>query len=424
MALSLSLPVVQKYSCHSCGDCCRQHEILVTDEERQRILDQKWTEADGVPAGREAFVRVGGMFSKQYRLANREDGACVFLDKDNHCRIHGRFGEPAKPLPCRIYPFAFHPAGKSIAISLRYSCPSVAGNDGRPIEQHRKDLQELRDLAVPANAADYPPPAIAGKERIDWPDTLRLISAMKRVVTEPAEAPFPMRLVIALFVNGMLGKATFEKIRGGRIDELVDTLAMAAPEETGLAEGKIAEPSSLAKTQFRLMLAQYTTRDTTAAGGIGYRLRKLRHGMELTAGNGLTPQVHPLLPPVPFEDLEKPFTAADSGIDELFTRYFAVKMDGMAFCGPAFYGLPVVEGFFRLALMYPITMYVARWIARAENRSSISGKDAQTALTIVDHHHGYSPAMALRNFRKRAQWLIEHDEIPRLAVHYTASTNG
>jgi lysine-N-methylase len=230
-----------------------------------------------------------------------------------------------------------------------------------------------------------------------------------------------MRLVIALFVNRMLAKATFDKIRGGRIDELVDTLAMAAPDETGLSDASIAPPSPLAKTQFRLILAQYTTRDTTAAGGLRYRLRKLRYGMELTAGNGKTPPVHPHLPPAAFDDLEKPFTAADGGIDELFTRYFAVKLDGMAFCGRAFYDLPVTEGFFRLALMYPITMYVARWIACADGRSSMTGKDAQKALTIVDHHHGYSPAMGMANFGKRARWLVEHDEIPRLAVHYTAA---
>ena len=426
MAQPLSLPVIQtetqKYSCHSCGNCCRQHEILVTQEEMQRILDQHWTPAAGAPQGMKAFVRVGGLFSKKYRLANREDGACVFLDENNRCRIHGKFGEAAKPLPCRIYPFAFHPTGKDIAVSLRFSCPSVAGNDGRPIEQHRQDLHVLRDLVVPADAANYPPPAISPKQQLDWPDTLRLVQGLKRVVTEPAEADFAMRLVIASFIAQMLGKATFDKVRGGRIDDLVETLAMAAPEETGLTTGSIADPTILGKTQFRLITAQYATRDTTAAGGLIYRLQKLQSGVEFTQGKGMTPPMHPLLPPVAFADLEKQFTASDSGIDELFTRYFAVKLDGMAFCGPAFYGLPVIEGFARLALVYPITMYLARWIACADGRSNISGKDAQKAMTIVDHHHGYSPAMGMRNFRKRAQWLIAHDEVSRLAMHYAATT--
>lgn len=424
MGQPLSLPVIQKYSCHSCGNCCRQHEILVTEEERQRILGQNWTEADGVPAGMKAFVRVGGLFSKRYRLANREDGACVFLDKNNRCRIHGKFGEAAKPLPCRIYPFAFHPAGEKIAVSLRFSCPSVAGNDGKPIEQHRQDLQVLRDLVVPPSVAEYPPPAISRGQQLDWPDTLRIVQGLKGIVTEPAEAPFAARLVIALFVAQMLGKATFDKVRGGRIGELIDTLAVAAPDETGLATGSIDDPTTLGYTQFRLITAQYATRDTTAASGLRYRLRKLQHGLEFTQGKGLTPEMHPSLPPVAYADLEKPFATADPGIDELFTRYFAVKLEGMAFCGPAFYGLPVIEGFMRLALIYPITMYIARWIACADGRFTVTGKDAQKALTIVDHHHGYSPAMGMRNFRKRAQWLIAHDEISRLAMHYAAGTDG
>jgi len=271
--------------------------------------------------------------------------------------------------------------------------------------------------------AQYPPPAISPGQQLDWPDTLRVVEGLKGVVSEPHEAPFAMRLVIALFVAQMLGKATFDKVRGGRLRELIDTLAMAAPEETGLATGSIDDPTTLGKTQFRLITAQYTTRDTTAAAGLGYRLRKLQHGLEFTRGKGMTPEMHPSLPPVAYADLEKPFTCADAGVDELFSRYFTVKLDGMAFCGPAFYGLPVTEGFMRLALIYPITMYIARWITCADGRFTLTAKDAQKALTIVDHHHGYSPAMGMGNFRRRVQWLIAHDEIPRLAMHYAPETD-
>ena len=53
-------------------------------------------------------------WSRRYRLGHQADGACVFLDERGLCRIHAKFGEQAKPLACRIYPYAFHPAGKKI----------------------------------------------------------------------------------------------------------------------------------------------------------------------------------------------------------------------------------------------------------------------------------------------------------------------
>lgn len=425
MPLPLSLPTIQNWSCHSCGGCCRQHEIIITDAERQRILDQKWTEADGVPAGTKAFERIGS----RHRLAHQADGACVFLDEHNHCRIHARFGEAAKPLACRIYPFAFHPAGDKIAISLRFSCPSVAANRGATMDQQRKDLLTLRDLVVPPNARDWPAPPISPNQQLDWPDTLRIIRRLEEVLCGPAETDaveisLGTRLVHALFIVGMLGQATFEKVRGERLDELMDALITAAPLETQTASAEPleqpdrSEPSSLAKTQFRLMVAQYATRDTTAAGGLGYRLGKMLSGLRFTRGHGLTPVMQPGLQPVLFADLEKSFDVAHHDIDPLFQRYFQVKLSGMAFCGPACYGLNVVEGFQSLALIYPLVMYIARWIARGQNRTSVELADAEKALNIVDHHHGYSPAMGRPNFRQRVRWLIGHNEIPRLIEWY------
>jgi lysine-N-methylase len=132
MSLPISLPTIQNWSCHNCGGCCRQHAIAITAEEHQRITAQNWTPQDGIPAGRPIFERVGILpWSKWYRLGHQPDGACVFLDERGLCRIHAKFGEAAKPLACRIYPYAFHPAGRKVVVSLRFSCPSVAANRGR-----------------------------------------------------------------------------------------------------------------------------------------------------------------------------------------------------------------------------------------------------------------------------------------------------
>src|SRR6188508_152333 len=115
-SVRLSLPVIQNWDCHNCGGCCRQHQIEITEAEYQRIVDQKWTDADGVPAGK-VVVKAGGLLGKlRYRLAHQVDGACVFLNEQGLCRIHAKFGEAGKPLACLVYPYAFHPAGKAVAV--------------------------------------------------------------------------------------------------------------------------------------------------------------------------------------------------------------------------------------------------------------------------------------------------------------------
>ena len=417
MPRTLSLPTIQNWSCHSCGNCCREHEIVVSEAEKQRILDQNWTAADGVPEGMKAFERAARGTDYAYRLAHRADGACVFLDQHNHCRIHARFGEGAKPLGCRAFPFTFQPAGDGmIAVGVRFSCPSAAGNEGRPVADQRPDLQVLADMAV--GQGDWPAPPISPSQQLDWADTRRIIDRLREVLCAGEQPGLVMRLVRASFIEGMLGRATFDKVRGHRLDELLDTLIVAAPHETVASAGDISAPTSLGKIQFRLVVAQYATRDTLAAGGLGYRLRKMLNGLRLTRGRGQTPPMQSALPSVPFSDLEGPFDASSTEIEQLFARYWQVKLMGLDFCGPACHGLTVIEGLQNLTLMFPVSLYVARWIARGQNRTFVSLQDAEAALAIVDHNYGRSAMMGRPNFRQRVRWLADHDEIVKLAAWY------
>jgi lysine-N-methylase len=417
MSTSISLPTIQRWSCHSCGNCCRHHQIIITDAERRRILEQKWSAAEGVPAGDAAFAKIAG----QYRLSHQTDGACVFLDANNRCRIHAKFGASAKPLACRVYPFAFFPTGeKSVGLGLRFDCPSVAANRGAPLSEQGRALQAMRDLVVPNDADKRSPPWIATRGgRLDWDDTLRIVSGLRNIVCESEDnTPLPLRLVHALFVAKMLGQATFEKVRGERIDELIYTLATAAPLETSQTLADISEPSGLARTQFRVTVAQYAVRDSLADRGLSYRLGKALAGFRMARGKGLTPAMESGLSRIPFADIERTTGGRNDQIDALLIRYFDVKLSSMGFCGLGCHGLDVIEGFQNLALLHPVVMYIARWAARTRGADSVSVEDVHRALAIADHHHGRSPVMGMSNFRKRARWLAENDEVPRLVAWY------
>ena len=105
-----NLPVMQSWDCHTCGDCCRRMEGVITDEEKRRIeaLDLANDPAVG-PKPWFAPVRRGS--KKIWRLAHRPDGGCVFLTTENHCRLQERFGPEVKPFVCRLFPFLLIPAG-------------------------------------------------------------------------------------------------------------------------------------------------------------------------------------------------------------------------------------------------------------------------------------------------------------------------
>lgn len=418
MAITLHLPTLQNWSCHNCGGCCRQHAIYITEEERKRIESQNWTAADGVTGP--LFVAEGGWFRPgRQRLAHQADGGCVFLDERGLCRIHARFGEPAKPLACRIYPYAFHPSGKSVVVSLRYSCPSVVDNKGKSLRQQTGDLQDLARLVVPKGGEQLPPPAVSPTAKLDWPDFHRLVRGLDATLADEDE-PLVARLVQALEWVNLIGQASFEKVRGGRVDELVEILRTAVAEQMPELE-TIAEPSAMGRLQFRLLAAQYARKDTELDLRSGWRgrWRLFRTALTFSRGKGMVPVLQPGFRPVPFEALEKPFGPIPAEAEQTLTRYFRVKVQGLHFCGPAYYGVPFAEGFASLALVYPAVLWIARWLAASEERTTLEAGDVSRALAIADHHHGYADIFGSAGFRSRVKLLAAKGEIGKLAVWYS-----
>jgi lysine-N-methylase len=419
--LPLELPTIQNWSCHNCGGCCRQHAIEITEEERQRIISQNWSGEAGTPHNRPLVVP-SGLFpwSRRYRLGHQADGACVFLDERGLCRIHAKFGEQAKPLACRIYPYAFHPAGKKIAVSLRFSCPSVVANRGTSLAQQQPELRMLERLVVPDGTERIPPPPVSPRETLDWPDTLKLVRQLDDLV---AAGPHNLtwRLLRSLKVVELLGQSRFGKIKGPRLDEFLTIISEAAEGETLQDLASIPEPSGTGRMQFRLLCAQYARRDTAGDLESGWRnrWRLFVWAMRFTRGTGLIPPVQPEFTEIPFSHLERPFGALSQNAEEILIRYLRVKLQGLHFCGPAYYNVPLVEGFQSLALVIPVVLWLARWLAAGQGRSSLETDDVSRALSIADHHHGYSPAFGQSGFRGRVRLLARLDDIAKLTAWYS-----
>ncbi len=410
----LRLPLIQNWSCHNCSGCCRQHLIEITDEEKERIERQNWTADDGIPEGQSVVVRHGS----GWRLNHQDDGGCVFLNEDGLCRIHAKFGEPAKPLACQVYPYALHPSGNEVTVSLRFSCPSVVENKGTPLTENAKELNRIAKAVTEGKRLKTPPPEISPSQTVDWSDLLLLIETLDRTFADPSVS-FDVQLHRALFWVNLIGEMTFDAVRGERLAELLGIIGEEAAIQIS-SSPEPEEPSRSGRMLFRMLVAQYARRDTASDLSAGWkgRLRLLRAALKYARGRGTIPVLHEKFSGVPFEAMEQEFGPPPTDTDELFTRYFRVKIQGLHFCGSAYYRVPFVEGFHSLALMVPVVLWLARALAVGAGRTELLREDIVTALTVADHHHGYSPALGSRAARSRTRTLAKSGDIPRLISWY------
>lgn len=415
--MRLDLPTLQNWSCHNCGGCCRQHEIEVTDAERTRILAQPWTVEHGLDPQR-LVEPVSGSAGRRWRLSHQSDGACVFLDSQGLCKMHARFGETSKPLACRLYPYVFHPGPEELRVGLRFSCPSVVSNRGNPVAAQKGTLAQLGKEVVPRGYSGGAPPELSPGRALDW-SRLDLIVAILGEILEETEHPVVLRILWCLGWLGLLEQSpdvmtdSFPRLAG----ELARTVQAELPQ---LRREQPQPPSAMARRLFRMTVAQYARKDTfqSEQRSWRYRWRLLRSIWNFTSGRGDTPVLQEGFAPVPFAGLETSYGALTAEMDERLTRYLLVKVQSLHFCGPAYYGAPVVEGFASLAVAAAAICYLARWQACGRGRQPWELQDLERAIVTVDHHHGFSPALGLASFRARQRWLWSQREVTRLVLWY------
>ncbi len=411
----LELPTIQNWSCHNCGGCCKQHVIEITDAEKKRIDGQGWDEDPELKDT--TCIDSDG---KTHRLAHQPDGSCVFLDDKGLCRIHAKFGEPAKPLACRIYPYAFHPAGEDVAVSLRFSCPSVVENKGVPVDQQLKSIEELAAGVVPKDFRRLDAPAVRPGQQLEWDDLLQVAYMLDAVFAE--DAPVLVSILRALLIADTLEEAKLVDLSSGQLTELLQLVAQSALASIDSVPADVPKPKSIARRHLRMLVAQYTRQDTMAEvdKGFGGYWNRLKTSLSFTWGSGSIPLVRDEFKSATFAAVDEPFAIEDaSTIDEIMQRYFRVKIQGVHFCGAAYYQVPLIEGLRSLMLVWPSVMWLARWRAAGEQRTVITAQDVITALTVVDHNHGYSEALGLRASRLRVSLLAQMDQLRTLCLWYS-----
>lgn len=225
------------------------------------------------------------------------------------------------------------------------------------------------------------------------------------------------RLYRALFVVGLVDQAQFELIRGARMGDFLEIISEAALLEE---LPQPAQPVGVMQMQFRLLVAHYARKDTVADLDAGFagRWRLFRAATKFASGRGTAVPLQDCFQEVSFETMEQPFGDFPDEFDEILTRYLSVKLQGMHFCGPAYYDIPLVEGFRSLALVISAMCWIAKWLAASDGRSTWTTEDLSKAMAIADHHHGYSPIFGSGGFRRRVNMLAKTDDLLRILLWY------
>jgi len=129
-------PEGARWSCRSCGDCCRGFQFGPVAPEiiaglQARDVASHWAPAAEAPWFEE---RTGPDGEPVYFLTHR-DGHCVFLRDDALCAVHGLWGPEAKPAFCREYPFHVVEDPKGLVVVARADCGGLHESfvDGEPV---------------------------------------------------------------------------------------------------------------------------------------------------------------------------------------------------------------------------------------------------------------------------------------------------
>ncbi|OPZ83754.1 MAG: Flagellin N-methylase [bacterium ADurb.Bin429] len=407
----VSPPGFQHYDCVGCGACCRgRFAIGVTPEEYARISAQGW-EADSALAGKTLFLPQGDHFVTAYDA----QGACVFLDERGLCRIHAKFGEAAKPLACRLYPFRFIPAGRQARVSIRFDCPESACNRGRPLTAHLPALRALLPLALPPAALDLPAPPLLGRVAVSWEWLTRIIEAVDGLLcTKSLDAT--RRVAGCVNYSALLRNPRLTELDDRAFTDLLTKVAVKvtdAAKEDGLCR---KAPPGMARMAFRQLAGVYARVDYR--GAPANLSQRFSTALRLLTGSGMVPAIQPDFPAVPFAALEESFGIPDADATEPIIRYLRTRLLSMGFFGTAFYGRAFLDGLDALLFSYPLLLWFTRLFSAGRGLSTIDRTAAERTVEIVDHQHGVNPILDLPSERSRIRFLCERTILRSLLVWY------
>lgn len=396
----------QRYSCHGCGDCCRDFTIELRGDDFERVRAQGWEAELGAPFWVD--------FAGRRWLRQREDGGCIFLGDDGKCRIHARHGLEAKPVACQLFPFSFAPGPRGAQIGVNFACVSVRRSAGGALATHEAEVRRLQ-AAVPeacerAPVADLEKGVSATEEEVD-----AVARALDRWLANDAMAG-AVRLEGVAWIAQSLQQASLSRVRGPRLVELLDTLVRAAPDELPLlpASAPTVRAWRLIRQAVFARVEDPKIAELQRAGRLRGVLAQWRRSRVWSRGRGVAPSIAGW-PTLRFEAMASAprlFAGAEAGaIDELMRRWLRATVLGGRAWGAGLYGLAVSEGVAMVALNAACAAWLACARAASSDRAEVRVEDLGEAIGRVDRTSGRAPWLGSIGERQRVAYLCHQDAI-------------
>lgn len=406
------LPTVEKWDCHQCGICCRGSLVPLSNEDVARLNEQKWTEhADYV--GTKIMVP-NPSTKNRFRLAQRKDGSCVFLQADGLCRIHAELGYEAKPTICRVFPLQLIPRGSDVALTIRRACPSSAADKGRSVKEHLPFIKEfVRDGKLSVDAID--PPLFKAGETRDWKAVSLIFKTLSSLLRDLRYPPV-RRIVHALQFASLLEKAKTRGMDDRKLAELITTLAQVVPEESKQFFSERRPPSLYARLVFRSIAIEYARLHPKfrALPTWSHRLQLAKATFRLVRGRGPLPDVSPAFPKARLEDLEHPLGQLAPEIDYPLARLIEASSESNLYALADRRGWTILESIRGLVATFPVGLWLLRWASQGREPTV---DDMLQIVVALDRGQGFA-ALTGKLHRSRLRMMAAQGELERLVVWY------
>jgi len=408
-----TLSIVERWDCTSCGQCCRGAIIPLDGADLQRLRSQQWDKHPDY-RGVKTIVRQG-VFPRRYRLAQRDDGRCVFLTEQGRCRIHEEFGLAAKPLVCRMYPLQLVPLDDVALLTVRRSCPTAAADQGRELLAHREAVRQfVRER--PQLAQTVLPPAISGNARRSWQDTRLVTGTLERLLTD-SQYPLVRRMVHGLRFCDLLAQCRVVKQDRQQWSELVTLLAEGVRQEVADLFRERVAPGKAASVLFRQTVAEYLRLHPRFAVQPSWRerLRLASAALSFARGKGPVPRLHDSFPDGTFEAIEqRKLGHLGAELQQPLQRYFETVASSHQYAVLSRRGWSLIDKFRALAVAYPVALWMVRYFCgdRAPEADEIID-----IITAIDRGQGWGPLVGRQHLRRVSQ-LAGLGELERLVIWY------
>jgi lysine-N-methylase len=401
----------QRYSCHGCGNCCRDFTVQLRPADLAKLRAQDWEAKLGMPVTAE--------FRGVTYLRQRDDGACVFLMDDGLCRIHKEYGFAEKPIACQMFPFVPVPDDRRTRVGLSFACQSVRENKGSELRTHASEIDRMTRAVPETRIATYTAMLADAMGAKDG----ELDTLTQAIDTYLSRSDLTMRDRFdgLAWVAASLGRAKLADVRATRFRELVVLLFSALPAELEHLplEDVLPKQERLLRQAVYARLEDVQVNQAKTKGRWRTVLAQLLASRAFTRGKGRVPRVaRGLLGDISFDVIRDVPMLSESpdrdAIEDLLIRYARATIVGGRAWGAGYYGWPAVRGLQALVLNIACAAWLSRALAAARGHAHVTIEDARDALGRIDRHAGRAPWLGSVGERLRLEFFRLDDGLRRI----------